>query len=51
MNFVYASVAWLGIALVLGLGLFLATKGSFWLLILGVIGFILAVAKIGCQTK
>ena len=51
MNFVYAFAAWLGIALVLGLGLFLATKGTFWLLILSVIGFIVAVAKIGCQTK
>jgi len=51
MNFVYACAAWLGIALVLGLGLFLAMKGSFWLLILGLIGFILAVAKIGCQVK
>jgi hypothetical protein len=50
MNLLYAMAAWLLIGLVLGLGIFLLTKGSAWLLIISVIGFIVAVAKIGCKT-
>jgi hypothetical protein len=51
MNLFYAMVAWLLIGLVLGLGLFLLTvKGSPWLFILSVLGFIVAVGKIGCKT-
>jgi hypothetical protein len=52
MNFIYACAAWLGIGLVLGIGLYLAAvKGTPWLLIVAVIGFVVAVGKIGCQTK
>ncbi len=51
MKFVYACLAWLAIASVLGLGLWLLTvKGSPWLFIAAVVGFIGAVGKIGCQT-
>ena len=52
MNLIYGFLAWLGIAFVLGLGLYLAAvKGIPWLLIVSVIAFIVAVGKIGCQTK
>ncbi len=49
MNFIYACAAWLGIGLVLGLGMFLAAKGTPWLLIIGALGFIVAVGRIGCS--
>ena len=48
MNFVYACLAWVVIGIILGVGILLAVKGSLWLLILGFLGFVLAVAKIGC---
>jgi hypothetical protein len=49
MNFILAAAAWIFIAIVLGLGLFLmAVKGSPWLFVISVIGFIVAVGKIGC---
>jgi hypothetical protein len=52
MNLIYGFLAWLAIAFVLGLGLYLAAvKGTPWLLIVSVIAFIVAVGKIGCQTK
>jgi hypothetical protein len=35
-------------ALLLVTGIVMATKGSFWLLGLGVGGFVLAIARIGC---
>ncbi len=48
MNFFLACLAWLGIGLVLGVGLLLAVKGSPWLLILGCLGFIGAVGRVWC---
>lgn len=39
---------WLVMALLLVSGIVLAVKGTLWLLFVGIIGFILAVAKIGC---
>jgi len=51
MKFFYACFVWLAIALILGLGLFLfAVKGSPWLFIASIIGFVVAVGKIGCAT-
>jgi hypothetical protein len=51
MKFFYACFAWLLIAAVLAVGLFLfAVKGSPWMLVISVIGFIVAVGKIGCAT-
>ncbi|MDA1278035.1 MAG: hypothetical protein O2960_28910 [Verrucomicrobia bacterium] len=50
MKLCYGMLAWGAIGLVLGLGLFLAVKGSIWLLVLSVIGFIVAVGRIGCST-
>ena len=34
---------------VIGAGILMAIKGSLWLLIAGMIGFIIAVGKIGCM--
>ena len=48
MKFLYACLAWLGIGTVLGLGIYLASSGSPWLLIVASLGFIVAVGKIGC---
>ena len=48
MNFFYACLAWLGIGLVLGLGIFLAVKGTPWLLIVAALGFIVAVGRVCC---
>ena len=51
MNFVKACLAWIGIGAVLGCGVWLlAVKGSPWVFILAVLGFISAIGKIGCQT-
>jgi hypothetical protein len=35
-------------ALLLVAGMVMAVKGSFWLMALGLAGFVFAVAKIGC---
>ena len=35
---------------ILGAGILLAIKGSPWLLIAGLIGFVIAVGKIGCMS-
>ncbi|HYV27276.1 MAG TPA: hypothetical protein VFA77_07065 [Candidatus Eisenbacteria bacterium] len=48
MKLFYAIAVWLGVGAVLALGILLAVKGHPWLLILGVIGFVAAVGKIGC---
>jgi len=50
MKFILAIVVWLIMGAILGTGLLLADKGSPWLLFAGIIGFIIAVGKIGCAT-
>ena len=59
MKLVYAMSAWLIMGLVLGLGLYLLIiylvtpghdKGSPWLFIVSVVGFIVSIGKIGCKT-
>ncbi len=51
MKFLLASLAWIAIGTVLGLGVFLAAvKGSPWLLAVSAVAFIVAVGKIGCAT-
>ncbi|MEW6305915.1 MAG: hypothetical protein AB1705_20765 [Verrucomicrobiota bacterium] len=50
MNFWLACLAWIVIGIILGLGILMAVKGSLWLLIASIIGFIVAVGKIGCAT-
>ena len=50
MSFYAAILAWLVIGAVLVLGIVMATKGAFLLLILGLLAFIGAFAKWGCAT-
>lgn len=61
MKFLYAMAAWVGIGLVLGLGLYWFSMylmtygtpkqaGTPWLFVISVIGLIVAVGKIGCKT-
>jgi hypothetical protein len=51
MKLVLAIVAYLLISGVLGLGILLAVKGSPWLLIAALVGYIVAFGKIGCLPK
>jgi 1,4-dihydroxy-2-naphthoate octaprenyltransferase len=46
MNVFVAILVYLVMAVILGAGVLLAVKGSFWLLILGFLGFVLGVTKI-----
>ena len=48
MNLILAILAWVAMALVIGTGMLLAVKGSLWLLVLSILGFIFLVAKFGC---
>ena len=48
MKLILAFVVWFGMAAVLVTGLLMAMKGNLWILGLGLLGFILMVAKIGC---
>jgi hypothetical protein len=51
MNFLWAVVAYLVIAAVLGWGILLAVKGSPWLLVAGFVVYVIAFGKIGCLPK
>jgi hypothetical protein len=46
MNIFLAILVYLVMAAILTVGVVLAVKGSFWLFVLGLIGFVLAVTKI-----
>ena len=48
MKFILAWLVTLSMAFFLGLGILLAVKGSWWLLLVGVIGYLLAFARFGC---
>ena len=48
MKLFLAFVVWISMGAVLAKGMLMAVHGSFWLLILGVLGFVALVAKIGC---
>jgi hypothetical protein len=48
MKLLMAFVVWFAMAAVLVAGLVKAVGGSFWLLILGFLGFVFLVGKIGC---
>ena len=50
MKLLWAFFAWIGMGAVIGAGILMAIKGSPWLLIGGLIGFVIAVGKIGCAT-
>ena len=51
MKFLLGIVAYLGIGLVLGLGMLEAVNGKPWLLIIGFLAYVIAFAKIGCLPK
>lgn len=51
MKLILAVVAYLVIGAVLGWGILLAVKGSYWLLIAGFIAYVVSFAKIGCLPK
>lgn len=51
MKLIYAYLVWGGMAAFLGTGLYLSTvKHSHWMLAVGILGFVVGVAKIGCKT-
>jgi hypothetical protein len=50
MKFLAALIVWFVMGAIITAGLVLATTGKPLLLILGLLGFILAVGKIGCAT-
>jgi hypothetical protein len=51
MTFLLASLAWIVIGILLGIGIWLAAvKGSFILLGIVIIGLVVAVGKIGCAS-
>lgn len=50
MKLLCAFAVWIGMGVVLGTGILMAVKGSPWLLIAGMVGFVIAVGKIGCAT-
>ncbi len=51
MKFLLAILAYLLLGLVLGLGILLTVKGQPWLLITGLLVYVLMVAKLGCLPK
>jgi hypothetical protein len=48
MKFLAAILAYVLIAFVLGWGILLAAKGSFWLLAVSLVAYVVAFAAIGC---
>jgi hypothetical protein len=51
MKLLAAILVWALMAVVIGAGMLLAvTKGTPWLLVLALAGFVVAVGKIGCAT-
>lgn len=51
MKFIWAIVAYLAMAFVLGWGILEAVKGNVWLLIIGFIAYVVAFGKLGCLPK
>ena len=48
MKLLLAFLVWIAMAAVLVKGLLMAVGGSYWLLTVGIIGFVVLVGKIGC---
>ena len=48
MKLLLAFLVWMAMGAVLVKGLVMAVDGKMWLLAVGVLGFVLLVAKIGC---
>lgn len=51
MKLFLSIVAYLLIGFVLGWGILLAMKGHYWLLIAGLVAYVVSFAKIGCLPK
>jgi hypothetical protein len=51
MKLIAAIVVYLLMGVVLGWGMFLAVKGSWWLLIAGLIAYAVWFSKVGCLPK
>ena len=51
MKLFSAVVIYLIIGLILGWGMLLAAKGSWWFLIAGFVAYVIAFGKIGCLPK
>jgi len=50
MKLLLAFLVWIAMGAVLVKGLLMAVDGHLWLLIVGVVGFVVLVGKIGCLT-
>lgn len=50
MKFVLSIATYLVMALILAAGILMAIKGSLWLLVAGVLGYLVLLTKFGCQT-
>ena len=48
MKLLCAMGVWIGMGAIIGSGILMAIKGSPWLLIASLVGFVIAVGKIGC---
>lgn len=48
MKLIFVMFVWMLMALLLVGGVVLAVKGTLWLLVVGLVAFVLAIAKIGC---
>jgi hypothetical protein len=51
MKLLWAIIAYLVIAAILGFGLILTMKGNPWLFIIGFLAYVVAFGKIGCLPK
>jgi hypothetical protein len=51
MKLVSAILVYVVIGVILGWGILLAVKGSWWFLIAGVLAYVIAFSKIGCLPK
>ena len=50
MKFLWVILAYLLICVVLGWGILEAVKGSYWVLVVGFLAYLIAFGKLGCQT-
>ena len=48
MKFLWAILAYLLISIVLGWGILEAVKGSYWVMVVGFLAYLIAFGKLGC---
>ena len=51
MKLLFAVLVYLVIGVILGWGILLAVKGSWWLLIAGILTYLIVLSKVGCLPK